>query len=97
MCCTLISGGNNKDLDLNALSSRSEFKLPGKAVGVIPKPFKIHPFFTSPTFNCTAAGAIHYCVKVFVLLRPGSKAQQLALISVGESQDYVSSPSVLQM
>lgn len=49
------------------------------------------------TLSCAAAGAIHYCVKVLVLLWPGSIVKQLVFISVGERQDSVSSPLPLQM
>ena len=47
--------------------------------------------------SCAAAGAIHYCVKVLVLLWPGSIVKQLVFIAVGERQDDVSSPLPLQM
>lgn len=47
--------------------------------------------------SCVVAGAIHYCVKVLVLLWPGSIVKQLVFISVGERQDCVSSPLLLQM
>ena len=89
-----------KNSALNVQSCGSEFKRTGKAVGVILKPFKI---FSSPLFSgiftlsCAAGGAIHYCVKVLVLLWPGSIVKQLVFISVGERQDSVSSPLPLQM
>lgn len=89
-----------KIVALNVQYFRSEFKRTGKAVGVILKPFKIFPFpFFSGIFtlSCAAAGAIHYCVKVLVLPRPGSIVKQLVFISVGERQDSVSSPVPLQM
>lgn len=56
------------------------------------------PFFSGIfTLSCAAAGAIHYCVKVLVLLWPGSIVKQLVFISVGERQVSVSSPLPLQM
>lgn len=101
-CFTVtFKGERAKIVALNLQSFRSEFKRTGKAVGVILKPFKIFPspFFFSGIFtlSCASAGAIHYCVKVLVLLWPGSIVKQLVFISVGERQDSVSSPLPFQM
>lgn len=104
-CCTVtFKEERAKVVSLCVQSFRSEFKCTGKAVGVILKSFKIFPFpffffFFSgiSALSCVVAGASHYCVKVLVLLWPGSIVKQLVFISVGERQDRVSSPLLLQM
>ena len=63
----------------------------GKQWVLFKEPFKIllpppslFPSFCSfsSTLGCTAARAIHYCVKVLVVRWPGSRAKQLVFISL---------------